>query len=208
MSPTVPARFWPRLLDPVGHRYFWNCNLPVEFGDSSCRLTKLVVRLFCELFLVAVLIWLGWTKSFHDRIDQIRGVEPAPAARQTQARQTTTAGNDDDDRAAPAVCSPLCARASCFHAERRLDVGPGASQSLDRPAYKTGILRRNKQRNNPAKTTGSTAAACAIPPTPLRRPRRRRRSERGSGRSEVRVSTSESHPLNTGLPDNRITPGR
>jgi hypothetical protein len=47
------------------------------------------VRLFCELFLAAVLIWLGWTKSFHDRIDQIRGIEPA--AQQTQVRQTTAA---------------------------------------------------------------------------------------------------------------------
>jgi hypothetical protein len=48
------------------------------------------VRLFCELFLVAVLIWLGWTQSFHDRIDQIRGIQPAPALQQ-RARETTAA---------------------------------------------------------------------------------------------------------------------
>jgi hypothetical protein len=47
---------------------------------------------------------------------------------------------------------------------------------LSRPA----ILRPNKQRNNPAKTTGLTVAAYAIPPTPLRRPRRRRSGELGS----------------------------
>ncbi len=44
------------------------------------------MRLFCELFLVAVLIWLGWTKSFHDRIDQMRGIEPAAAAQQTPSQ--------------------------------------------------------------------------------------------------------------------------
>ena len=50
-----------------------------------------------------------------------------------------------------------------------------------------GILRRNKQRNNPAKTTGLTAAAYAIPPTPLRRRQARRSGERGSlgQRSEI-----------------------
>jgi len=59
------------------------------------------VRLFCELFLVAVLIWLGWTKSFHDRIDQIRGVEPTPAPQQAQVRQTTTAATTTTTAAAP-----------------------------------------------------------------------------------------------------------
>jgi hypothetical protein len=56
-----------------------------------------------------------------------------------------------------------------------------------------GILRPNKQRNNPAKTTGSTVAACAIPPTPLRRPLRRRSGKRGSlgQRPEVRGQRSE-----------------
>ena len=34
------------------------------------------MRLFCELFLVVVLIWLGWSKSFQDRVNQIRGSEP------------------------------------------------------------------------------------------------------------------------------------
>ena len=47
------------------------------------------MRLFCELFLVAVLIWLGWSQSFHDRIDRLRGIEPPPAAvaHQAQGRQ-------------------------------------------------------------------------------------------------------------------------
>ena len=59
------------------------------------------MRLFCELFLVAVLIWLGWTKSFHDRIDQIRGVEPTPAPQQAQVRQTTTAATTTTTAPAP-----------------------------------------------------------------------------------------------------------
>lgn len=46
------------------------------------------MRLFCELFLVAVLVWLGWSQSFSDRVDRLRGIEPAPPV---QARQTTAA---------------------------------------------------------------------------------------------------------------------
>jgi hypothetical protein len=46
------------------------------------------MRLFCELFLVAVLIWLGWSQSFHDRVDRMRGIEATPAP---QVRQTTAA---------------------------------------------------------------------------------------------------------------------
>ena len=48
------------------------------------------MRLFCELFLAAVLIWLGWTQSFHDRIDQMRGIRPVPGLQQ-RARETTAA---------------------------------------------------------------------------------------------------------------------
>jgi hypothetical protein len=49
-----------------------------------------------------------------------------------------------------------------------------------------GILRRNKQRNNPAKTTGWTAAACAITSTPLRRPLRHPRSQLPARRRTAR----------------------
>ena len=53
------------------------------------------MRLFCEIFLAAVLIWLGWTKSFQDRINQMRGIEPPPAVatHQTQVRQALTDGS-------------------------------------------------------------------------------------------------------------------
>jgi hypothetical protein len=98
------------------------------------------VRLFCELFLVAVLIWLGWTKSFHDRIDQIRGVDPAPAAQQTQVRQTTAATTTPTAATAPR--QPFVPR----YAPARPSSTPSGDwmwdpahrNPLDKPAYKSG----------------------------------------------------------------------
>jgi len=58
-----------------------------------------------------------------------------------------------------------------------------------------GIVRRNKQRNNPVKTIGLTVAVCAIPSTLLRRLRRRRsgqRSEISSRQSEVSTQVAPS----------------
>ena len=98
------------------------------------------MRLFCELFLIAVLIWLGWTKSFHDRIDQIRGVEPTPApvAQQTPAPQTTTAVTTTT---APAPRQPFLPAArtrpsSTPSGDWMWD--PAHRNPLDKPAYKTG----------------------------------------------------------------------
>jgi hypothetical protein len=98
------------------------------------------MRLFCELFLVAVLIWLGWTKSFHDRIDQIRGVEPTPApvAQQAQVLQTTTAATTTT---APALRQPFLPASrtrpsSTPSGDWMWD--PAHRNTLDRPSYKTG----------------------------------------------------------------------
>src|SRR5205807_4845837 len=79
------------------------------FPENGTLVDKaiIIVRLFCELFLVAVLIWLGWTKSFHDRIAQMRGVEPAAAAQQAQVAQTTTAATTTT---APAPRQPFIPR--------------------------------------------------------------------------------------------------
>jgi hypothetical protein len=95
------------------------------------------MRLFCELFLVAVLIWLGWTKSFHDRIDQIRGVEPAATTQQTQVRQTTAAAGTTTT----APRQPFIPR----YAPTRPPTPSGAWMwdpahrgTLDRPSYKAG----------------------------------------------------------------------
>ena len=106
------------------------------------------MRLFCELFLVAVLIWLGWTKSFHDRIDQIRGVDPAPVARQTPAPQTTTAATTTT---APAPRQPFVPR----YAPARPSSTPSGDwmwdpahrNSLDREAYKTGNAQPTPSQN-------------------------------------------------------------
>ena len=96
------------------------------------------MRLFCELFLAAALIWLGWTKSFHDRIDQIRGVEPTPPPSQAQVRQTTAATTTT----ATAPRQPFIPR----YAPPRASVTPSGDwmwdpahrNPLDKPAYKTG----------------------------------------------------------------------
>jgi hypothetical protein len=98
------------------------------------------MRLFCELFLAAALIWLGWTKSFHDRIDQIRGIEPAAAAQQTQVRQTTAAATTPTAATAPR--QPFVPR----YAPARPSSTPSGDwmwdpahrNPLDKPAYKTG----------------------------------------------------------------------
>jgi len=106
------------------------------------------VRLFCELFLVAVLIWLGWTKSFHDRIDQIRGVDPAASAQQTPAPQTTTAAATTT---APAPRQPFIPRyvparpSSTPSGDWMWD--PEHRNPLDRQAYKTGSAQQTPSQN-------------------------------------------------------------
>jgi len=91
------------------------------------------VRLFCELFLAAALIWLGWTKSFHDRIDQVRGIEPP--AQQTQVRQTTTAATAPRQ---PFVPRYAPARPSSTPSGDWMWDPAAHRNPLDRPAYKTG----------------------------------------------------------------------
>jgi hypothetical protein len=93
------------------------------------------MRLFCELFLAAALIWLGWTKSFHDRIDQIRGVDPAPAAQQTQVRQTTAATTATAPRQPFIPRSAPGRPASTPSGDWMWD--PAHRNPLDKPAYKT-----------------------------------------------------------------------
>ncbi|HMH45283.1 MAG TPA: hypothetical protein VK557_17485 [Pyrinomonadaceae bacterium] len=105
------------------------------------------MRLFCELFLAAVLIWLGWTKSFHDRIDQIRGVDPAPVAQQTPAPQTTTAATTTT---APAPRQPFLPASrtrpsSTPSGDWMWD--PAHRNPLDKPAYKTDSAQQQTNQN-------------------------------------------------------------
>ena len=104
------------------------------------------MRLFCELFLAAVLIWLGWTKSFHDRIDRIRGIQPVPALQQ-RARETTAAATmagETKTTTAPTTAAPrqpFIPRAAGRPASTPSGDwmwDPAHRNPLDRPAYKTG----------------------------------------------------------------------
>ena len=94
------------------------------------------MRLFCELFLVAVLIWLGWTKSFHDRVDQIRGVQPAATTQQAQAGQASAAVATTTAPRQPFIPRYAPPRpASTPSGDWMWD--PAHRNPLDRPAYKT-----------------------------------------------------------------------
>src|SRR5438477_2755780 len=99
------------------------------------------MRLFCELFLVAVLIWLGWSQSFHDRIDRLRGIEPPPAAvaHQAQVRQALADGSVTTPPPAAPRQPFLTARPrppSTPSGDWMWD--PAHRNPLDKPAYKTG----------------------------------------------------------------------
>jgi len=124
------------------------------------------VRLFCELFLVAVLIWLGWTKSFHDRIDQIRGVQPTATTQQAQVRQTTTADASTTTTAAPR--QPFIPR----YAPARPSSTPSGDwmwdpshhHPLDRPAYKTDNAQQQPSQNYWIDSRGMRHYNNATPP--------------------------------------------
>jgi hypothetical protein len=109
------------------------------------------MRLFCELFLVAVLIWLGWSQSFHDRFDQMRGVQPAATVTsKTQASPTSVAAATT----APAPRQPFIPRyapprpASTASGDWMWD--PAHRNPLDRPSYKTGdtSAQENAQKSS------------------------------------------------------------
>src|SRR4030095_6181448 len=103
------------------------------------------MRLFCELFLVAVLIWLGWSQSFHDRIDHIRGVEPAPALQQ-RAREITAAATTGGQKTTTTAAAPGAPRQPFVprYAPARPFSTPSGDwmwdpahrNPLDKPAYK------------------------------------------------------------------------
>jgi hypothetical protein len=93
------------------------------------------MRLFCELFLVAVLIWLGWSQSFHDRFDRIRGVEPAAnVTSKTQASQTAVAAAAP----APAPRQPFLRARPAPTPSGDWMWDPAHRNPLDRSSYKSG----------------------------------------------------------------------
>src|SRR5437868_14008040 len=91
------------------------------------------MRLFCELFVVAVLIWLGWFQSFHDRFDRIRGVQPAATATsKTEATTTTVAAA----ATAPAPRQPFLRPRPAPTPSGDWMWDPAHRNPLDKPAYK------------------------------------------------------------------------
>lgn len=102
------------------------------------------MRLFCELVLVAVLVWLGWSTSFHDRVNQMRGIGPTPAP---QVRRTTVA--------APSTAAPRQPFLPAYARTRPSSTpsgdwmwDPAHRNSLDRPAYKTNTAQTTPSQNS------------------------------------------------------------
>ena len=107
------------------------------------------MRLFCELFLVAVLIWLGWSQSFHDRIDRhprhrTGAGTSTKSARNHSCRHDGGADDDDGDGDGRAPRQPfLPARPrppSTPSGDWMWD--PAHRNPLDKPAYKTGSAQQ------------------------------------------------------------------
>ena len=94
---------------------------------------EIIMRLFCELLLVVVLIWLGWSKSFQDRFNQIRGVQPAATTQSAQANQTAVAATT-----AAAPRQPFLRQRPSPTPSGDWMWDPAHRNPLDRPAYKTG----------------------------------------------------------------------
>ena len=123
------------------------------------------MRLFCELFLVAVLIWLGWTKSFHDRIDQVRGVQPEPTTQPAQVRQTTAAATTTTTTAPRQPFIPRYAPArpsSTPSGDWMWD--PSHRHPLDRPAYKTDNAQQQSSQGYWIDGRGVRHSVNATPP--------------------------------------------
>jgi hypothetical protein len=115
------------------------------------------MRLFCELFLAAVLIWLGWTKSFHDRIDQIRGIEPPPPTQRAEVRQSTTAPRQ------PFLPAYARTRPSATPTGDWM-WDPAHRNTLDRPAYKTGNAQSTPSQSYWIDSRGVRHPSTGTPP--------------------------------------------
>jgi hypothetical protein len=164
---------------------FWNCNRPSNL-TRLIEATKLLCACSASFFLspclsgsagrnhfmIELIKFAGSNRRRRRQLHKRRRARPQPGQRRRPRRGSrlfpvTRPRVLPLRRAAPGCGTPPIAILSTV--------------LLTRP----GILRPNKQRNNPAKPTGSTVAACAIQRTPLRRPRRRRRASVVRQRSEV-----------------------
>jgi hypothetical protein len=99
------------------------------------------VRLICELFLAALLIWLGWEKSFHSWTNQWRGIPDTAATSSAQVQPSpgsATANVPAQNLARrPYVDFPArAAAANTPSGDWMWD--PGHHGALDAPATKAG----------------------------------------------------------------------
>ena len=129
------------------------------------------MRLLCELFLLAVVVWLGWSTSFHDRIDQMRGIQPAPALQQ-RAREITAAAGTAGQTTTTAATTPTVPRQPFLPARARPASTPSGDwmwdpshrNTLDRPAYKTDNAQQRPNANYWIDSQGVRHSVNSTPP--------------------------------------------
>jgi len=90
------------------------------------------MRLFCELFLLVVVVWLGWSTSFQDRVNHMRGIEPAPEPQVRQAAAATATTTAPRQPFTPRYVAPRPASGS--NGDWMWD--PNHRSALDGPAKK------------------------------------------------------------------------
>jgi hypothetical protein len=129
------------------------------------------MRLFCEIFLAAVLIWLGWTKSFHDRIDWIRGIQPVPGLQQ-RAREATAAATTAGEAMTTTTAAPRQPFVPRYAPARPTSTpsgdwmwDPAHRHPLDRPAYKTESAQQQPSQPYWIDSRGVRHYGNAPPPT-------------------------------------------
>lgn len=103
---------------------------------EPCQVRYLLsVRLLCELFAIGLLLWLGWSKSFQDWTNQMRGIAPEkPAAIAASANRAAPPPNVplqpfNQPPVRRAVAAPQPTRGGDWMWD------PTHRGTLDRPAY-------------------------------------------------------------------------
>ncbi|MEP7072258.1 MAG: hypothetical protein ABI839_07715 [Verrucomicrobiota bacterium] len=119
------------------------------------------MRLLCELFAVAVLVWIGWNKSFHDWTNQARGVPPEPS-------KTAAAVTADAAPQQPAVVRRIVSPPPQPTRSGEWMWDTAHRGTLDRPAYgsteQSQSYRESGQRHYWIDAQGNRHYESATPP--------------------------------------------